>query len=52
VFDGESAQLHNDWVVLVKGEQIEAAGAVAEIKAPADCDGGRSISTDLTAGPD
>ncbi|HZE70794.1 MAG TPA: amidohydrolase family protein [Pyrinomonadaceae bacterium] len=36
VFDGESAQLHNDWVVLVKGEQIEAAGAAAEIKAPAD----------------
>ena len=36
VFDGEAAQLHNDWVVLVRGERIEAAGPSAEIKAPAD----------------
>src|SRR5262245_53084722 len=26
VFDGESAQVHDDWVVLVRGEQIEAVG--------------------------
>jgi len=36
VFDGESAQLHGDWVVLVRGEKIEAAGPASEIKAPAD----------------
>jgi imidazolonepropionase-like amidohydrolase len=36
VFDGESAQLHDDWVVLVRGEKIEAAGPAAAIKAPAD----------------
>jgi imidazolonepropionase-like amidohydrolase len=26
VFDGESAQLHDDWSVLVRGQKIEAAG--------------------------
>src|SRR5215212_10017251 len=26
VFDGESAQLHDDWAVVVRGEKIEAAG--------------------------
>jgi imidazolonepropionase-like amidohydrolase len=36
IFDGESAQLHEGWVVLVRGEKIEAAGAANEIKAPAD----------------
>ena len=36
VFDGESAQLHDDWVVLVRGERIEAAGPANGIKAPAD----------------
>src|SRR5437867_4350406 len=36
VFDGESAQLHDGWVVLVHGEKIEAAGPASEIKAPAD----------------
>src|ERR1700675_74276 len=36
VFDGESTQLHGDWVVLVRGEKIEAAGPASEIKAPAD----------------
>ena len=36
VFDGESPQLHNDWVVLVRGERIEAAGPAAGINAPAD----------------
>lgn len=36
VFDGESAQLHDGWVVLVRGEKIEAAGPVREIKAPAN----------------
>jgi imidazolonepropionase-like amidohydrolase len=36
IFDGESAQLHDNWVVLVRGEKIEALGPATEIKAPAD----------------
>src|SRR6266481_3018702 len=36
VFDGESAQLHDGWVVLVRGEKIEAVGPASEVKAPAD----------------
>ncbi len=36
VFDGESAQLHEGWSVLVRGEKIEAAGPAGEIKASSD----------------
>jgi imidazolonepropionase-like amidohydrolase len=36
VFDGESAQLHDDWVVLVRGEKIQAVGRASEVKAPTD----------------
>src|ERR1044072_1463260 len=36
IFDGESAQPHLDWVVLVRGEKIEAVGPAREVKAPAD----------------
>src|ERR1700730_7625676 len=36
VFDGEAAQLHDGWAVLVRGEKIEAAGPASEIKGPAD----------------
>jgi imidazolonepropionase-like amidohydrolase len=36
IFDGESAQLHDNWVVVVRGEKIEAVGPANEIKAPAD----------------
>jgi imidazolonepropionase-like amidohydrolase len=36
VFDGESAQLHDNWVVLVRGQKIEAVGPVNDVKAPAD----------------
>jgi imidazolonepropionase-like amidohydrolase len=36
IFDGESAQLHDNWVVLVRGEKIEAVGPASQIKAPAD----------------
>src|SRR5260370_30021355 len=36
IFDGESAQLHDGWVVLVRGEKIEAVGPASEIKAPAE----------------
>ena len=36
VFDGESAQLHDNWVVLVRGEKIEAVGPASEVKAPAE----------------
>jgi len=35
IFDGENAQLHDNWVVLVRGEKIEAVGPATEIKAPA-----------------
>src|SRR2546428_11746418 len=36
IFDGESAQLHEGWVVLVRGEKIEAVGPASEVKVPAD----------------
>lgn len=36
IFDGESAQLHDNWVVLVRGQKIEAVGAASDVKAPAD----------------
>jgi imidazolonepropionase-like amidohydrolase len=36
VFDGESAQLHEGWSVLVRGEKIEAVGPASEIKAPSE----------------
>src|SRR2546425_1701413 len=36
IFDGESAQLHDGWVLLVRGEKIEAVGPASEVKAPAD----------------
>jgi imidazolonepropionase-like amidohydrolase len=36
VFDGESAQLHDDWLVLVRGEKIQAVGRAGDIKALAD----------------
>ena len=36
VFDGESAQLHDGWVVLVRGQKIEAAGLASGISAPPD----------------
>src|SRR6478672_3601651 len=36
VFDGESAQLHDGWWVLVRGEKIEAAGPADQVKAPSD----------------
>jgi len=36
VFDGESAQLHDNWVVLVRGEKIEAAGPASSVNVPAN----------------
>src|SRR2546422_1463388 len=36
IFDGESAQLHDGWWVLVRGEKIEALGPSSEIKTTAD----------------
>jgi imidazolonepropionase-like amidohydrolase len=36
VFDGESAELHDDWLVLVRAEKIEAVGRANEIKTPPD----------------
>src|ERR1700752_260216 len=36
VFDGESAQLHENWSILVRGEKIEAVGPNSTITAPAN----------------
>ncbi len=36
IFDGESAQLHEGWVVLVRGTKIEAIGGGSDVQAPAD----------------
>jgi imidazolonepropionase-like amidohydrolase len=36
IFDGTSAQLHDGWVILVRGEKIEAVGRAGDIKVPAD----------------
>ncbi|HEV7797956.1 MAG TPA: amidohydrolase family protein [Pyrinomonadaceae bacterium] len=36
IFDGESTRLHDGWVVLVRGEKIEAVGRASEVKAPVD----------------
>lgn len=36
VFDGESAQVHDGWVVLVRGEKIAAVGPATGISVPAE----------------
>ncbi len=36
VFDGHAAQLHDDWVVLVRGAKIDAVGRANEVKVPAE----------------
>ena len=36
IFDGELGQLHDNWVVLVRGNKIEAVGPANEAKVPAD----------------
>jgi imidazolonepropionase-like amidohydrolase len=36
IFDGESAQLHDGWIVLVRGTKIDAVGRESDIKSPAD----------------
>lgn len=36
IFDGVSAELHDGWVVLVRGETIQAIGSANEIKPPAN----------------
>ena len=36
IFDGESAELHRGWVVLVRGDKIAGVGTADEVKAPAD----------------
>src|SRR5215216_2588523 len=35
IFDGESAQVHDNWVVLVRGEKIEVVGPASSVNAPA-----------------
>ena len=34
VFDGISPEAHEGWVVVVRGERIEAAGPAGEVKVP------------------
>ena len=36
VFDGESAQLHENWSILVRGQKIVTVGPAATLNAPAD----------------
>jgi imidazolonepropionase-like amidohydrolase len=36
VFDGVNREPHEGWVVVVRGERIEAAGPAADVKAPDD----------------
>jgi len=36
VFDGESAQLHDNWAIVVRGSKIEAVGSPAMIRVPAE----------------
>jgi imidazolonepropionase-like amidohydrolase len=36
VFDGATATLHNDWVVVVRGERIESAGPASSLQLPTD----------------
>ena len=36
VFDGAALEAHEGWVVVVRGERIEAAGPAADVKAPPD----------------
>ena len=36
VFDGESAQLHDGWVVQVRGERIEAVGQANQVAVPSE----------------
>ena len=36
VFDGESAQLHEGWVALSRGEKIEAVGPLSAVTVPAN----------------
>jgi len=36
IFDGESAQLHDGWAILVRGERIEAVGSASDIHPPAE----------------
>jgi imidazolonepropionase-like amidohydrolase len=38
VFDGVTPQPREGWVVLVRGERIEAVGPAAQVKAPADAE--------------
>jgi len=35
IFDGESAQLHDNWVVVIRGEKIEAVGPATPVPAGA-----------------
>ncbi len=36
IFDGDSAELRTNWLVLVRGERIDAVGPAADMKVPAD----------------
>jgi len=42
VFDGEAARPHEGWVVLVRGDRIEAAGPEGQVRAP-----GEAVVVDL-----
>jgi imidazolonepropionase-like amidohydrolase len=50
VFDGVGAAAHEGWIVVVRGERIEAAGPAAEVRAPADARVIELPGTTLTPG--
>jgi imidazolonepropionase-like amidohydrolase len=50
VFDGESAQLHEGWVVLTRGEKIEAVGSLGEITVPTGAKVIEALGTTLMPG--
>ena len=52
VFDGDSSQVHAGWVVLVRGERIEAAGPAADVKTPRGGEDHRPAGHDADAWPD
>ena len=52
VFDGVTTEAHKGWVVLVRGERIEAVGLAADVKVAGGCSRHRACGHDATAGAD
>ena len=50
VFDGASSEPHEGWIVVTRGDRIEAAGPAAEVKVPPDAQTIDLPGTTLTPG--